>query len=678
MKTSRISILDGFRAMSILLVLLFHYFSRWAPPKNSVSLYPYNNDYSYFGYGYLGVQLFFIISGFVIFFTLENTKNMSLFWKNRFIRLIPSMLIASVITFGIFAFFDPSNLFPESHSVNNLIPSISFISPSLLNNIFNNSQQSFNYINGSYWSLWPEIQFYLLASVIYFLNKAHFIRNFNIVIIVLIGFNQLVTFIQLSGNNFIELPTDFLIGYTKWIKNGFNLITYLPFFSIGVLFYVLFQNNQKKISTSNYIVFTLMLLVLYIVLQGVTKTEKVFLLIMVAMFFCFVYIPNMLSFLEHQSLTKVGESSYFIYLIHENIGILIIYSIGQYFMPFGFILPFLLILCFVRLCFYYTSNIEKKIGDWLKLKIIGIKIHSKLIKMKNTFLSSNSTNQNIALVVPVLNDNLTITEEAIIQFSQKNPTVLLSFIIDAHSKKAISLLKNIQGICPENMMINIHGSFANQIDAIRQGMLFAYNHTNSKIIGFLDPNTELSFEHWLSMAKHQEYSAQFSATFGSRVSPNQKSITKNRKPASVQFANSLIKSFEKLCIKTNFQDIFCNAKTFNRHLIPFIFNEKFEDVQLFELEILLRLQQKFGRSSIQNGIANFSMERSDDAQTAFQPFQQYGLLPFKLINLYFKHSSLFETFINKLYLYLNRIQRIFSFNTKKHGLSTRLLIRVKS
>ena len=176
----------------------------------------------------------------------------------------------------------------------------------------------------------------------------------------MIVFNQLITINQHTGNNFIGFTDAFLSGYSKWIKIGFNLITYLPFFSIGVLFYLLFKNNQNKIITSNNIVFTLTLLILYFVLQGVTWHEKIYLFLMIALFFCFAYIPNMLSFFEQESLTKVGESSYFLYLIHENIGIFIIYSIGQYFLPFGFVLPLLLIICFVIFSMYYTSNMEKK------------------------------------------------------------------------------------------------------------------------------------------------------------------------------------------------------------------------------------------------------------------------------------------------------------------------------
>ena len=102
---SRIAVLDGFRALAILSVMFFHYFSRWTPPLNSISIYPYKNSYNFFQYGYLGVQFFFIISGFVIFFTLERTNYLVAFWKKRVIRLVPSIVCASIITFIIFRFF---------------------------------------------------------------------------------------------------------------------------------------------------------------------------------------------------------------------------------------------------------------------------------------------------------------------------------------------------------------------------------------------------------------------------------------------------------------------------------------------------------------------------------------------------------------------------------------------
>lgn len=80
---SRIDILDSYRSLAIIAVLLFHFFSRNTTPYNKINLYTYNNQYNYFGYGYLGVEFFFIISDFVIFFILEHINAFTSFLENR-------------------------------------------------------------------------------------------------------------------------------------------------------------------------------------------------------------------------------------------------------------------------------------------------------------------------------------------------------------------------------------------------------------------------------------------------------------------------------------------------------------------------------------------------------------------------------------------------------------------
>src|SRR4051812_27279825 len=84
----RIVLLDSFRCIAILLVVFYHFTYRWTSPHATINLYPYKNWYGNISeYGLLGVSFFFIISGFVISFTLESTDSISAFYKNRFIRL---------------------------------------------------------------------------------------------------------------------------------------------------------------------------------------------------------------------------------------------------------------------------------------------------------------------------------------------------------------------------------------------------------------------------------------------------------------------------------------------------------------------------------------------------------------------------------------------------------------
>ena len=73
----RIKLLDSFRFIAILMVLLFHYYSRW----NGIH-YQIEGDLLGFKYGYLGVEFFFMISGYVIYFTLTKTENFQKFLKS--------------------------------------------------------------------------------------------------------------------------------------------------------------------------------------------------------------------------------------------------------------------------------------------------------------------------------------------------------------------------------------------------------------------------------------------------------------------------------------------------------------------------------------------------------------------------------------------------------------------
>jgi peptidoglycan/LPS O-acetylase OafA/YrhL len=76
----RILVLDVFRALAALLVLLSHL------------------DTVHFHFGKWGVEFFFTISGFVIFKTLENSKNSTEFLVKRFFRLYPTYWVCLILT----------------------------------------------------------------------------------------------------------------------------------------------------------------------------------------------------------------------------------------------------------------------------------------------------------------------------------------------------------------------------------------------------------------------------------------------------------------------------------------------------------------------------------------------------------------------------------------------------
>lgn len=337
---NRISILDGFRTIAIMSVVLYHYFYRWNDSKH-----PYFGG-SYFHYGFKGVPFFFIISGFVICYSLENTDNFVSFWKKRFIRLFPAILIASILTYSFLLIFDHHTTFSDNY-FRNLIISITFLPPNFYN-LVSGIPNYFSYINNDYWSLWPEIQFYFLTSTIYFIDKSNFKRNFIAVCFVFLLFYNVLLFLNFDKIIFFEKLT-----------NLFNLIKHLSFFLSGALFYMLYKN------TGNILYFFFLGLNFLFINYTFLLPEFVASFIMFLMFICFIYYPKYLQFLENDLFVKIGISSYFLYLIHEYIGVIWIQNTVGSFYPYSFISPVLIIIVMIMCSILYTQKIEIRIGKYL-------------------------------------------------------------------------------------------------------------------------------------------------------------------------------------------------------------------------------------------------------------------------------------------------------------------------
>lgn len=100
----RYEILDGLRGVAALLVIIFHL----------LETYSRGPAYQIINHGYLAVDFFFVLSGFVIGYAYDDRwDRMSLtgFFKRRLVRLHP-MVMAGTITGACLFFFSACNVWP--------------------------------------------------------------------------------------------------------------------------------------------------------------------------------------------------------------------------------------------------------------------------------------------------------------------------------------------------------------------------------------------------------------------------------------------------------------------------------------------------------------------------------------------------------------------------------------
>lgn len=349
MATKRFELLDLFRFMAILMVMFYHYFSRWSVGHDSVDFYPYSNKYNFFLWGRMGVQFFFIISGFVIYMTLERASSLVDFAKKRLVRLWPSMLLLSTVTFLVFILFDSSSIFIDSHRVGNLLYSWTFLGKSL-------NTSGLTYIDGSYWSLWVEIQFYILAALVYFL-----LQRFGKLAI----FPFLLFSLAILVSLFKPIMADF--------NEVFNLFLYFNFFVMGVVFKELFRSSNPwsvKCLHWHAILYALLLLEwVYFADDGISKAlDGLF----IAAFYVFIFFAHRQWAPQHPLFTTfvyLGEASYLSYLMHQNMGVLLIHKIG-YSGPLDFLVPIGVMVLMFALSTLLYKRFEKPVMAFLKHRFL--------------------------------------------------------------------------------------------------------------------------------------------------------------------------------------------------------------------------------------------------------------------------------------------------------------------
>ena len=145
-KATRLEGLDALRGIAAVSVMLYHY-TVWFDYGGAG--HPAPGPSLVFSRGHFGVELFFIISGFVISLTLSRTETLRVFALSRLARLYPAFLASMAVTIVASTILDPDAL---------TLPQI-MVSLTMMPRVFGVTA-----IDGSYWSLFYEILFYALAA----------------------------------------------------------------------------------------------------------------------------------------------------------------------------------------------------------------------------------------------------------------------------------------------------------------------------------------------------------------------------------------------------------------------------------------------------------------------------------------------------------------------------------
>ncbi len=223
----QVVVLDSLRWLAALSVCLYHFVCTTTGFQFSQAVN------SAFNFGQYGVYVFFVISGFIIPWSMHNNnyklKFIFKFIAKRLIRLEPpyliSILLILIVTYAKSKFHLGA---PSSDNVTFTRVALHF---GYLINFF----LEYNWLNNVYWTLAIEFQYYLAIALIYtlFINKSIAIR------LAVYCFCFIIAYIIPDPNleHFPAYAPLFLFGICAF-QYKINVVTYYEFFMVTILCFV--------------------------------------------------------------------------------------------------------------------------------------------------------------------------------------------------------------------------------------------------------------------------------------------------------------------------------------------------------------------------------------------------------------------------------------------------------
>lgn len=278
--SARLRELDALRGLAALSVVIYHYTARFP------EMFPQAPHVAFaFTWGHESVLLFFAISGFVISFSLDRAESVADFAVKRFGRLYPAYWGAMALTL----------LVQHAAGATMLqVPPVAIAANVTM-------LQSFAYLpgaDGAYWTLGLELAFYICMVAVWISGAAGRLEQ------VLLAW--------------------LCLGCIGWAWDGMPsrvtmllVLQYIPFFGVGMLSYRVWLGVRRWRDQLPYAVAILASL------SAQSRPELAILALLLFGVFA-AMVAGHLRFLAVRPLLWLGSISYTLYLVHHNIGFVIL------------------------------------------------------------------------------------------------------------------------------------------------------------------------------------------------------------------------------------------------------------------------------------------------------------------------------------------------------------------
>ena len=339
--------LQGLRAYAVIAVFIYHFNEDWLPG------------------GFLGVDAFFVLSGYLMAQVLSNQTELNFsavlnFYRRRFNRVAPAALVVALVSIPLAVF----TLLP--YEFRDYAGALIGLVTLFMNLMIANQINYFSPLADvqpllHYWSLMVELHFYLLIPFVFVLVKAERSRSFILVLLVAVS----LLYAE------YKLITDVNDAYYLLPSRAWELL-------IGSLFFVAFRNVKYSLASKFIYYLSILVFVGYVFFFDPSFSHPSYLglpFILAVAFIVTYQGENVLkSLFIAKPIVLIGNLSFSIYLWHN---LLLVSMRNAGFLDINFAFP-ILILATLIMSFITYHYVEQRFaligGQNYSKKFFNVKV----------------------------------------------------------------------------------------------------------------------------------------------------------------------------------------------------------------------------------------------------------------------------------------------------------------
>ncbi len=239
---------------------------------------------------------------------------------------------------------------------------------------------------------------------------------------------------------------------------------------------------------------------------------------------------------------------------------------------------------------------------------------------------------SLVIVIPCFNESQRLQINVFIQYTNQHPDVEMVFVNDGSIDSTLEILRKME---LESKQIHVLDLVSNKgkAAAVREGMLYVSANFNCDYIGFWDADLATPLEE-LDKFQSVLFNNKFDIVMGLRLLRLGAHVHRTRKR---HILGRVFATCASVMLGLSVYDTQCGAKIFKSSVVSALFKDEFITRWLFDVELLARYINLFGKSAANTTIFELPLTHWQEVGGSSVKVKDFLKAPIELMNIWRKY-----------------------------------------